>query len=422
MMEFRPGGRAASVPFIFATVFLESLGIGIIIPILPDLIRRFTTDPDFVSKYLGYFMSVYALMQFVFSPVLGRLADRFGRRPVLLSSIFGSAIDYVIMAFAPNLIILFIGRVISGMTGAAFTVATAYMADISDDSNRSSNFGLIGAAFGMGFIIGPAIGGAISHFGPAAPFLAAALLNLLNFLFGYFVLPESLKPENRRTIEWKQVNPFLSLAKLFSSKSLQLFVWVFILLYLSSNVHPSVWTLYTEAKFGWTAVQVGISLACVGIAMAFVQGYLMRILIPRWGDPKAVLVGTVVGAISFVAMAFATEGWMIYVILIPSALQGISNPALQSMISRQVPADEQGELQGSLMSLASLTAVIAPLMYTYLFAEFNRPTSEIQFIGMPYLIAGVICASSLILLAVARRHAKAGQPTASGAAPGSTTT
>jgi len=393
--------RKASVPFIFATVFLESLGIGIVIPILPDLIRRFSSDPDFVSKYLGYFMSVYALMQFFCSPVLGRLADRFGRRPVLLSSIFGAAIDYLIMAFAPNLSILFIGRVISGMTGAAFTVATAYMADISDESNRSANFGLIGAAFGIGFIVGPAIGGLISHFGVAAPFIAAAVLNLLNFLFGYFVLPESLIPENRREIHVSQLNPFRSLHKVFTTKGIILFVWVFILLFLAGNVHPAVWTLYTEKKFGWTSVQVGLSLAVVGVAMAFVQGYLMRILIPKWGNPKALLIGTIVGALSFAAVAFATETWMVYVVLVISAIQGISNPALQSIISAQVPPNEQGELQGSLMSLGSLTAVIAPLMYTYLYAQFTHADAPIQFAGMPYLVAALICASSLILLAIA---------------------
>jgi DHA1 family tetracycline resistance protein-like MFS transporter len=393
--------RQASVVFICITVLLESLGIGIIIPILPDLIRRFSTDTDFVSKYLGYFMSVYALMQFVCSPILGRLADRFGRRPVLLSSIFGAAVDYLIMAFAPDLTILFIGRIISGMTGAAFTVATAYMADISDESNRSANFGLIGASFGIGFIIGPAIGGVISHFGPSAPFMAAAALNALNFLFGYFVLPESLKPENRRELAFSQINPFKSLYKVFTTKGIQLFVWVFVLLFLAGNVHPAVWTLYTETKFGWTSVQVGISLAVVGIAMAFVQGYLMRVLIPKWGDPKALVIGTVIGAFAYAGLALVTQTWMIYVILVIGCLQGISNPALQSVISGQVPANEQGELQGSLMSLGSLTAVVAPIMYTYLFAHFTRADSPIQFAGMPYLIAAVICASSLILLAIA---------------------
>jgi DHA1 family tetracycline resistance protein-like MFS transporter len=413
--------RKASVPFIFATVLLESLGIGIIIPILPDLIRRFTLEPDYISKYLGYFMSVYALMQFVCSPILGRLSDRFGRRPVLLTSLFGSAFDYVIMAFAPSLLILFIGRVISGMTGAGASVATAYMADISDDSNRSANFGMIGAAFGIGFIIGPAIGGLISHYGPSAPFLAAALLNALNFLFGYFVLPESLAPENRRPVAIHQLNPFGSLLKVFTTKGIFLFVWVFVLLFLAGNVHPAMWSLYTETKFGWTSVQVGISLACVGVAMAFTQGYLTRILIPKWGDAKALVIGTIIGAVAFAMFAFATQGWMIYLILVPSALQGISNPALQSIISGQVPADEQGELQGSLMSLGSLTAVIAPILYTYLFSEFTRADAPFQFIGMPYLVAALICASSLILIAFGHPKHLAHVAEGSQVGPGSAT-
>lgn len=256
------------------------------------------------------------------------------------------------MAFAPSLAILFIGRIISGMTGAAFTVATAYMADISDEKNRSANFGLIGAAFGIGFIVGPAIGGLISHWGPAAPFLAAAALNGLNSLFGAFVLPESLKPEDRRPIELSQLNPFRALYKVFTTPGILVYVWVYVFLYLAGNVHPSVWTLYVETKFGWTSLQVGISLAVVGIAMAFVQGYLMRILIPRWGDMKALVIGTAVGAVCFVGVSVATQTWQVYVVMIISSLQGISNPALQSLVSAKVPSNEQGELNGSLMSLA----------------------------------------------------------------------
>lgn len=395
--------RKASVPFIFATIFLDSLGIGIIMPILPDLIRRFSDDPEFISRYLGYFMSVYALMSFMCSPVLGRLSDRFGRRPVLLSSLLGAGLDYVLMAFAPHLLILFFGRIISGMTGASYTVATAYMADVSDESNRSSNFGLIGAAFGLGFIIGPAIGGVIGHFGPSAPFLAAAFLNLLNFAFGAFVLPESLAPENRRAIQWSSLNPFGSIVRILRLHGVGLFVGVFVLLYLAGNVHPSVWTLYTEAKFGWTPLQVGLSLTFVGVMIAGVQGGLMRVLIPRWGDMRALVIGTITGAVGYAALAFATEGWMAYVILIPNALSGINGPALQSLITSKVPANEQGELQGSLMGLSSLTAVVAPLMYTALFAQFGAPDASLKFIGMPYLVAGVVCGASLILIALARR-------------------
>lgn len=389
--------RKASVPFIFGTIFLDSLGIGIVLPILPDLIRRFNSNPEFVSHYLGYFMAVYALMQFVASPVLGSLSDRFGRRPILIFSLLGAGLDYLVMAFAPNLTVLFIGRLISGLTGASFTVATAYMADISDDSNRSANFGMIGAAFGLGFIVGPAIGGLMGHFGPTAPFVAAAVLNLLNFAFGYFVLPESLSAENRRKIEWKKLNPFTSLVKVFSHKNISILIWVYVLLYLAGNSHPSIWALYTEMKFGWSPIQVGISLACVGIATAIVQGGLIRVIIPKLGEARSLFAGTAVYVVSFLAFAFATEGWMIYLILFPSAFDGIAGPAIQSLITAKVPADEQGELQGSLVSLGSLTSVIAPLFYTFVFAEFSKPTAPVQFLGMPYIMAAVISVAALYL-------------------------
>jgi MFS transporter, DHA1 family, tetracycline resistance protein len=389
--------RKASVPFIFATIFLDSLGIGIVLPILPDLIRRFASDPDFVSRYLGYFMSVYALMQFIASPVLGILSDRFGRRPILLSSLLGAGLDYLVMAFAPNLIVLFIGRLVSGLTGASFTVATAYMADISDDTNRSSNFGMIGAAFGLGFIVGPAIGGLMGQLGPTAPFMAAAALNLLNFVFGYFILPESLAPENRRSVDISKMNPFTSLKKVLAPSKISLLIWVYALLYLAGNSHPSIWALYSETKYGWTAAQVGISLAAVGVTTAIVQGGLVRIIIPKLGEPRALFLGTIVFALSFVAFALATQGWMVYVILIFASLDGIAMPALQSLVTAKVPADEQGELQGSLVSLGSVTAVVAPLFYTYVFAEFSKPTAPIHFLGMPYLMAALLSVGALFL-------------------------
>lgn len=398
--------RKASVPFIFATIFLDSLGIGIVLPILPDLIRRFNSDPTFVSHYLGYFMAVYALMQFIASPVLGSLSDRFGRRPVLLTSLLGAGLDYFVMALAPNLWILFAGRLVSGLSGASFTVATAYMADISDDKTRSANFGMIGAAFGLGFIIGPAIGGVMGHYGHAAPFVAAGVLNLLNFLFGVFVLPESLKPELRRKIQFKKLNPFTSLAKVLSFKNIAILIWVYIILYLAGNSHPSIWAIYTETKFGWSPLQVGISLACVGLATAFVQGWLIRFIIPKIGEAKALFAGTAVFAIAFFCFAFATEGWMMYLILFPSALDGIATPALQSLITAEVPPDEQGELQGSLVSLGSLTSVVAPIFYTYVFAEFSRPTAPVQFLGMPYLCAAFISLIGLYLAYLGVKNVK----------------
>lgn len=394
--------KKASVQFIFATIFLDALGIGILIPVLPDLIRRFSDDPSFVSHYYGYFISVYALMQFVASPVLGALSDRFGRRPVLLVSLIGAVFDYILMAFAPNLSILFIGRVIAGLTGASMTVATAYMADISDDNNRAANFGLIGAAFGFGFIVGPAIGGFTGSLGHQYPFLAAAALNLLNFVFGVFILPESLPKELRRQIDITKLNPLKSLAKIMKPSPILALIWVNFLLYFAGQVHPASWALFTEYKFKWSPTDIGISLSVVGIATAVVQGGLTRILIPKLGEWRSVFVAIVVSALAYAGYAYATESWMMYAILIPSAIAGIAGPALQSLISRETPSQEQGELQGTLVALISLTAILGPLLYTELFARLTATGIENPFPGAPYVAASIITVISGVIFAVHR--------------------
>lgn len=400
--------KKASVQFIFATIFLDALGIGILLPVLPDLIRRFSDDPNTVNHYFGYFISVYALMQFVASPVLGALSDRFGRRPVLLVSLIGAVLDYILMAFAPNLTILFIGRVIAGLTGASMTVATAYMADISDDKNRAANFGLIGAAFGFGFIVGPAIGGFTGSLGHQYPFLAAAALNFLNFVFGVFILPESLPKELRRKIDFKKLNPMKSLVKILKPSPIFALIWVNILMYFAGQVHPSSWALFTEYRFKWSPTDIGISLTVVGIAIAVVQGGLTRILIPKWGETRSVLIAIIVSAIAYASYAFATESWMLYAILIPAAISGIAGPALQSLISRDTPSQEQGELQGSLMALMSLTAILGPLLYTELFAQFTAPGIANPFPGAPYVAAsGFIVVAGVIFLA--RRPSESSQ-------------
>jgi DHA1 family tetracycline resistance protein-like MFS transporter len=398
--------KKASVQFIFATILLDALGIGILIPIMPDLIRRFSSDPSFVSHYFGYFISVYALMQFMASPFLGALSDRFGRRPILLVSLAGAVLDYILMAFAPNLTILFIGRVIAGLTGASMTVATAYMADISDDKTRSANFGMIGAAFGLGFIIGPAIGGAVGSFGHEYPFLAAAGLNLLNFIFGLLILPESLPAELRRKVNFKSLNPFKSLAKILRPSPGLLMLWVYMLFVLAGQVHPSSWALLTSYKFQWSVTDIGISLSIVGIVMAIVQGGLTRILIPKMGERNSLFFSVTIAALAFAGYAFANASWMMYAILIPSAVSGIGGPALQSLISRETPSQEQGELQGTLVALASLTAIIGPLLYTGLFAQLTNPESSIQFPGAPYFAASLISVFSGVLVYVHFRKLK----------------
>lgn len=338
--------RKSSIYFIFTTIVLDMLGIGLIIPVLPDVIRRFSSDPGSVTQLFGYFVAVYAFMQFFASPILGSLSDRYGRRPILLSSLLGASVDYVFMAFAPTLSLLFIGRIISGLTGASMTVANSYIADISDDSNRATNFGMIGAAFGIGFIAGPLIGGGLGHISHEAPFLAAAALNFLNFIFGLFILPESLSLEHRRHVEFRKLHPFSSITKLLSNKSIIFFIITYAFLYLASNVHPSIWTLYTERRFAWTSFEVGLSLSFVGLIYGFSQVFLTKKLVPKWGDVKALQVGLFFNAFGFLLYALVPAGWMMYLVMIASSLSALAMPCLQSIMTKQVAPNRQGELQG----------------------------------------------------------------------------
>ncbi len=397
--------QTKSVRFIFMTIILDMMGIGLIVPVLPDVIRRFVSDPDQINHYFGYFVAIYALMQFVASPILGALSDRFGRRPVLLSSLLGAAIDYVFMAFANTLPLLFIGRVVSGLSGASLTVANSYMADISNDDNRSANFGLIGAAFGIGFVAGPVLGGVLGHFNPVAPFIGAAVLNLINFVFGYFVLPESLDLKLRRPLEYKKMNPLSSLAQVFKQKSIFIFLITYGLLFLAGQVHPSIWTLYTEYKFGWTSWQVGLSLSFVGLVFGFSQAVLTKKLVPKLGEYKALKIGLFFSCLGFILYSVVPLGWMIYLIMLVTCLSGLATPCLQSIMTKKIAPDRQGELQGSLVSITSITSILAPLLYTQSFNWAIHYTSvAFQFPGLPYLIAAIIVFISWVLLSKNLRH------------------
>lgn len=344
-------------------------------------------------------------MQFFASPLLGSLSDRFGRRPVLLVSLLGAGLDYLMMAFAPNLVVLFIGRMISGLTGASMTVATAYIADVSDDSNRSANFGLIGAAFGVGFIAGPMIGGLLGTLGPSVPFIGAAVLNLANFAFGYFVLPESLPPNARKVPahgvfskpELLKINPIRSLIKILRPSAILPLVIAYALMMLSGQVHPSVFVLYTQAKFEWTSVQVGLALSLVGVSAVVVQGFVTRILVPRLGENRALKIGLVIEVTGYICYALVAAPWMVYLTIAYSALSGIGMPSLRSLISKDTPSEHQGELQGSLISIASLMAVFAPLIYTQSFDWALKSSIGLP-VGFPYFVAATIAATSLTLV------------------------
>ncbi len=382
--------RKASILFIFVTLAIDAIGLGIIIPVLPDVVRRFITDEASVSRTFGYFIALYAILQFATSPILGRLSDQYGRRPVLLLSLLGAGVDYLFMAFAPTLPLLFLGRIISGISGASFTVANAYIADISDDSNRSKNFGVIGAGFGLGFIIGPAIGGLLASHGAQWPFLAAAAFNFLNFIFGFFVLPESLPKDKRRKFDAKALNPFHALKALGRFRGVGTLVWIFFLLNLAGQTHPTMWTLYTKHRYNWGPTEVGISLAVVGILSAISQGGLTGPLVKRFGEINLVIFGCFGEAISFFLFGVSSHGWMMIAILAVGSIFWAANPALQALITKEVPETEQGEFQGALMSVMSLTSILNPLIMTTLFSLTSDRASPNYLPGSPYFLGSLI--------------------------------
>jgi MFS transporter, DHA1 family, tetracycline resistance protein len=391
--------RTPALGFIFVTLLIDITGWGIIIPVMPGLIQELTggTVSD-ASRYSGYLISVYAIVQFVCAPIVGAISDKYGRRPVLLASLFGFAIDYLFLAFAPTLWWLFVGRIIAGVMGASFTTAGAYIADISEPEKRAQNFGIIGVAFGLGFIIGPVIGGLLGGFGLRIPFLVTAGLALLNGLYGYFILPESLKPENRRAFEWKRANPIGTLKSLFRYPVVAGLFASLAFLYVASHAVQSNWAYYTIEKFNWSTTQIGISLAVVGLMYAIVQGYLIRIIIPKIGQRRSVYIGLGLYAIGFILYAVATEGWMMYAFTIVYCMGGIAGPALQGIMSTSVPANEQGELQGGFTSLMSLSAIVGPfLMNSLLFAYFTGAETPYYFPGAAMAVGALMVIISTLL-------------------------
>jgi DHA1 family tetracycline resistance protein-like MFS transporter len=392
------GKRTAALSFIFVTLLIDVIGFGIIIPVLPKLISELKhVSINEAATYGSSLLSAFAFMQLLFSPVLGNLSDRYGRRPILLLSLFGFGLDYLFLAFAPTFSLLFVGRIIAGIMGASFTTASAYIADISTPEKRAQNFGMIGVAFGVGFIIGPAIGGFIgAGYGPRAPFIAAAILTLLNWLYGYFILPESLALENRRNFDWKRANPLGSIKMLFRYPVLLGLVASIVLIYIAGHAVQSTWSYYTMHRFDWTEKLVGLSLAFVGLVVAIVQGGLIRVIIPKLGQKRSVYIGLSFYAIGFVLFGLATEGWMMYVFLIPYCLGGIAGPSLQGIISSQVPANEQGELQGALTFLMSATSIVGPLLMGGLFTYFTEP-SHTYLPGAPMFMGAILTIISAVL-------------------------
>jgi DHA1 family tetracycline resistance protein-like MFS transporter len=384
--------RKAAIGFIFITLLIDVTGLGLIIPVVPKLIEDLlhTTNISKVALFGGLLTFSYAIMQFLFAPVLGNLSDKYGRRPVLLFSLLGFGLDYLLLAFAPSIGWLFVGRIIAGITGASMTTASAYIADISTPETRAQNFGMIGAAFGLGFIVGPMIGGLLGEMGPRIPFLVAAGLALLNAAYGYFVLPESLDANNRRAFDWKRANPISSLKNLSRFPAVAGLIVSFFLIYVASHAVQSNWSYFNIEKFKWTPKMIGISLAVVGVLVSLVQGVLVRFVNPKIGNERSVYVGLGLYTIGLILFGMASQSWMMFAFLIPYCLGGISGPGLQAIISGSVPANEQGELQGSLTSIISITSIVGPLVMSNLFAFFTGPIAPFYFPGAPFMLAALL--------------------------------
>ena len=390
--------KKAAIGFIFITLLIDVIGWGLIIPVMPELIASLKHVPiNETSRYGSWLLFVYAAMQFICAPVLGSLSDQYGRRPVLLFALFGFCIDYIFLGFAPTFGWLFVGRTISGITGASFSTASAYIADISTAETRAKNFGLIGAAFGLGFIIGPAIGGLLTGWGIRAPFYAAAILTFLNWLYGYFVLPESLSKENRRKFDWGKALPWNSLSNLGKYPAVGGLIIALTLVYLGSHAVQSNWNYFTAYRFQWTPRTIGISLAVVGVLVASVQAGLIRVITPKIGNERCIYIGLLFYALGMFLFAIANQGWMMFVFLVPYCLGGIAGPALQATITSHVPPNSQGELQGSLTSLLSVTSIIGPLVMLNLFAYFISSNAPVIFPGASFVLGGILMLSGSIV-------------------------
>ncbi|WP_298911931.1 TCR/Tet family MFS transporter [uncultured Algimonas sp.] len=389
--------------FVLITVAINSIGFGIMIPVLPDLIKSLTgLGNNQAALHLGGMTFVFAVMQFVCMPVAGGLSDAFGRRPVMLVSVGALALDYLLMALAPTVAILYLGRAISGAFGATFSTANAYIADVSPPETRAQNFGLVGAVFGVGFILGPVLGGWLGEFGPRVPFFAAAAICAANFVYGLVVLPETHKPEKRRAFDLARSNPVGSLRSLGRITGVKGLIFVYFLLALAHTVYPSTYTLSTQEALGWTPKDVGNSLGAFGLASLFVQGYLIRIAIPRLGVYWSGLIGMVSAVLAYFILGNATQGWIVYAAGPFAALAGFYGPALTNMMSVRVSDSEQGELQGALGAAQGLALMIGPLVLTWVFYVFADPeTSAFYLPGSPFLLAAGLAVISFATFIIA---------------------
>lgn len=387
-----------TITFVFITLLIDSIGFGIILPVMPQLIMSVTGEGlSSAARYGGWLMMVYALMQFFFSPVMGNVSDRFGRRPVLLFSLLLLGIDYLVMAWAPTLFWLFVGRMVAGIAASTYSTCYAVIADSTPPEKRAQTFGLIGAAFGLGFIIGPVIGGLLGEYGARVPFYAASALAFGNLMFGFFVMPETLSPGNRREFDIKRANPLGTLLALRKYPMVIGMISAMFLFMLGHHVLPSTWTYFTIEKFQWSESQIGYSFAFVGALMVLTQAVLLRRVLPVIGQHKAAVAGFVFCIVSFMGYAFASSGYMLYVFMIPGALQGFVMPSVNAIMSGHIPANSQGELQGGMASMNSVTAILGPPLMTAVFAFFTASTAPVYFPGAAFFLAAILTVCSLLV-------------------------
>ena len=400
--QLPPGfSKKHALTFVVLTVFIDVVGFGIVMPVLPQLLMELSGDGlSAASKWGGYLVITYAALQFLCAPVLGNLSDRFGRRPLLLVSLFLYGVNYLITAFATSLWLLFLGRALTGAAASTYSVANALIADVSPPDERAQNFGLLGMAFGLGFIFGPTIGGLLGEIDIRAPFFAAAVLAFCNTAYGYFVLKETLPADKRRRFDWKRANPVGALLQIRKYPMLIGLLLTVFIYNVGHHVYPTNWNFYTIAKFDWTPFDIGLSMGLVGILMAFVQGYLIRKVIPVFGAPRTALIGFFAASVSYVGIAFAPNAMAVYLWCGVSALSGLIMPAVQSLMANQVPQQEQGELQGILASMGSVGAIIGPWVMTQSFAYFTHSSAPIYFPGAAFLIAGLLSVLAVAIFAL----------------------
>lgn len=401
-----PTQRRAAVNFILITVLVDVIGFGIIIPVLPQLLADMQrVSINEASTYGGYLLTAFAVAQFLFSPVMGSLSDQYGRRPLLLLALAGLSIDYLIMALAPDYLWLLVGRIVAGVCGASFTTASAYIADVSTPENRAQNFGMIGAAFGLGFIIGPLLGGVFGEIGVRLPFYVAAGLAFLNFSYGYFILPESLPAEKRRPFNWSRANPVGTFRQLYGYEGIGILLIAFFLLNLASHAVNTNWAYFTMFRFGWSEFMVGVSLAVAGVLIGVAQGGLSQKVNDYLGNGRAIYLTMALYGTGMLLFAFATVSWMMFVFMIPFCFGSICTPSLQAYLAGRVKDDEQGELQGGLTSISSLTTIFGPLLMTGIFFLTTQEDAPVYFPGSAFVLAfGLIVVAFGLAYSLLRRR------------------